>query len=396
MTANRIFYFVALLLSVLSVLVFGNSVAGIMLYAVIFVPIVSFILELLAFFSLNFQQTVSRRTLYKNEKVRVRFFSQCSRSVSFGFIALHIKRPTEQVKNINSADAYIVNSFGLPGQTAFDIICPNRGVYYVGIDTIRMYDMLGLICLKKRIKPCKITVYPRVYSVTGMGVDSRLINQTSLALNAIKKDDMLVSHVRPYQFSDNPKTIHWKITAKMNELTVKNYEPLKEVGIIVALDLAHKENKERYLIIDNEDKMLECAISLVASALAENLTARVVYYDKGGFCDRHVDEIQDYTGFYNLMACVKFDGETDMVNLVDRIITEHIGGANIVVITDRSDDEIRGILRDSISTGYQTSYVCVTQDEDDRIKRNDELEGIRRDGVKVASVTSTGMEPISF
>ena len=75
MTANRIFYFVALALSVLSVLVFGNSVAGIMLYAVIFVPIVSFALELLAFFSLNLQQTVSRKTLYKNEKVRVRIIS---------------------------------------------------------------------------------------------------------------------------------------------------------------------------------------------------------------------------------------------------------------------------------------------------------------------------------
>ena len=96
------------------------------------------------------------------------------------------------------------------------------------------------------------------------------------------------------------------------------------------------------------------------------------------------------------MACIKFDGETDMVNLVDRIITEHVGGANIFVITDRSDDEIRKILRDSISTGYQTSYVCVTQDQEDRIERSDELEGIRRDGVKVASVTSTGMEPISF
>lgn len=396
MTANRIFYLSALILSVLSVLVFGNSVAGIMLYAVIFVPIVSFILELFAFFSLNFQQTVSRKTLYKNEKVRVRIFSQCSRSVSFGFIALHLKRPTEQQKKTNTADAFMVNSFGIASQTAFDIICPNRGVHYVGIDTIRMYDMLGLICLKKHIKPCKVTVYPRVYSVTGMGVDSRLINQTSLALNAVKKDDMLVSHVRPYQMSDNPKTIHWKITAKMNELTVKNYEPLKEVGIIVALDLMHKENKERHLVIDNEDKMLECAISLVASALAENLTARVVYYDKGGFCDRHIDEIQDYTGFYNLMACVKFDGETDVVNLVDRIITEHIGGANIVVITDRSDDNIRRILRDSISVGYKTSYVCVAQDEEDRLKRGEEIDGIRRDGAKVASVTSLGLESISF
>ena len=182
----------------------------------------------------------------------------------------------------------------------------------------------------------------------------------------------------------------------MNELTVKNYEPLKEVGIIVALDLMHKENKERHLVIDNEDKMLECAISLVASALAENLTARVVYYDKGGFCDRHIDEIQDYTGFYNLMACVKFDGETDVVNLVDRIITEHIGGANIVVITDRSDDNIRRILRDSISVGYKTSYVCVAQDEEDRLKRGEEIDGIRRDGAKVASVTSLGLESISF
>ena len=66
MTANRIFYLIALLISIVSVLVFGNSVAGVMLYAVIFVPIISFILQLLAFTSLRVRQSVSRKTLYKN------------------------------------------------------------------------------------------------------------------------------------------------------------------------------------------------------------------------------------------------------------------------------------------------------------------------------------------
>ncbi len=396
MTANRIYYLIVLFISLISALVFGNSVAGIMLYAVLFVPIISFILELLAFSSLNVQQSVSRKTLYKNEKVRVRIFAQCSRSISFGFIGLHINRPTEQPRNVNQADAYIVNCFGMPGQTGFDIICPNRGVYYVGTDTIRMYDMLGLFCLKKKIKPCKITVYPRVYSVTGLDIDSRLINQTSITLNALKKDDMLVSHVRPYQVSDHPRTIHWNMTAKMNELTVKNYEPLKEVGIVVALDAMHKEGKERNLIVDNEDKMLECAISMVAASLAENLTARMVYFDKGGLCDRHVDEMQDYVGFYNLMASLKFDAETDVVNLVNTLIDERIGGANVIVVTDRSDDSLRKVLRESIAAGYNTALVCVTQDENDRTEREEELNGILADGVSVAVVTSTGMEPILF
>ncbi|GEM_PF-4898424 len=396
MTANRIYYLIALLVSVASVLVFGNSVAGIMLYAVIFVPIISFVLELLAFTSLRVRQSVSRKTLYKNEKVRVRIYAKCDYMLSFGFIDVRMNRPTEQPKKLNKADAYIVNCFGMPGQTAFELLCPNRGVYYVGTDTVRMYDMLGIFCLKKKIKPCKITVYPRVYSVMGFGVDSRLINQTSITLNALKKDDMLVSHVRPYQMNDSPKTIHWKATAKMNEIMVKNYEPLKEVGIIVALDLMHKEHKERNLIVDNEDKMLECAISLVANSLADNLTARVVYYDKGGICDRHVDEIQDYVGFYNLMACLKFDGKTDIINLVDKIVSENVGGANIMVVTDRSDDKLRAVLRGAIGAGYKTSLVCITQDENDKNERKDEINGIMSDGVSVAVINSQGAEPISF
>ncbi len=396
MTANRIFYLIALLLSIASVLVFGNSVAGIMLYAVIFVPIISFILLLLAFTSLRVRQSVSRKTLYKNEKVRIKVFAKCDRALSFGFIDLRINRPIEEPKKLRRADAYIVNSFGLPGQTVFDIKCPNRGVYYVGADVIRMYDLLGLFCLKKKIKTCKITVYPRVYSVTGLGVDSRLINQTSVTLNALKKDDMLVSHVRPYQINDNPRTIHWKATAKMNEIMVKNYEPLKEVGIIVALDLMHKEKGERAQVACNEDRMLECAISLVANSLADNLTARIVYYDKGGMCDRHVDELQDYGGFYNLMACIKFDGETDVVNLVDTVISEHVGGANIMVVTDRSDEKIRAVLRDAIGAGYKTAFVCVTENEDDRKTREEEIHGILADGSAVAVVTSTGTEPIAF
>ncbi len=396
MTANRIFYLIALLLSIASVLVFGNSVAGVMLYAVIFVPIISFILEILAFTSLRVRQSVSRKTLYKNEKVRVRIYARCDRAVSFGFIDVRMNRPVESPKKLKKADAYIVNCFGMPGQTGFDIVCPNRGVYYVGTDTVRMYDMLGLFCLKKKIKPCKITVYPRVYSVTGLGVDSRLINQTSVTLNALKKDDMLVSHVRPYQINDNPRTIHWKATAKMNEIMVKNYEPLKEVGIIVALDLMHKDKSDRALMASVEDRMLECAISLVANSLADNLTARVVYYDKGGMCDRQVNEIQDYGGFYNLMACVKFDGETDVVSLVDTIVSEHVGGANVMVVTDRSDDKLRHVLREAIGAGYKTALVCVTDDDADRKTREEEIRGIMSDGVSVAVVTANGKEPIAF
>ena len=67
-----------------------------------------------------------------------------------------------------------------------------------------------------------------------------------------------------------------------------------------------------------------------------------------------------------------------------------------MVVTDRTDADLRRSLRESIGAGYKTALVCVTYSDEDRQKRQEEIRGIMSDGVSVAVVTANGKEPIAF
>ena len=397
MTSNRIFYVISLFLVWVLASYFPNLVTSILVYAMIALPIVSFLMMLFAFLSLKAEQTSNRTTLYKGDTVRISFSARCRFALSFAYLDLRIARAYKSKFRLKKADSVLCACFGQPVGVMFDVDCPYRGIYHVGTAKVRVHDMLGLFTLHKKIKLCRVTVYPRVSALVGLEIDNRLVAQESVTKNALKKDDILVSHVRPYTATDRPKTIHWKLSSKMNELMVKNYEPLKEVGVIVLLDFQRKDELQQKIRINNEDKIIECGLSVVANCLADILTARVVYMPASNQMEQHnIDDVQNYPTLYNLLACIEVDGTTGISELLRTFITEQTGGANIVVVTDRTDDELRNTFREATNAGNKVTLMRVVGENEKPEKWQEQVRAFMADGFKAVAVPSSHRGPIVF
>ncbi len=394
MTLNRIFYIFLMLGTWVLASYYKNAVTCILVYAVILLPIMSFLLLLFGFLSVDASQKVNTHIVYKGDSVRVTFNARCRFALSFAYLDLRLNRAGVSMFKLHRADTMLCACFGQPASVRLDVECPYRGIYQVGSPKLRMHDMLGLFTLTKRLDTCKVTVYPRVSSVVGLTIDERLINNASVTKNALKKDDIMVSHVRPYQSTDRPKTINWKLSSKMNELMVKNYEPLKEIGMTVMLDMQSKPDLPRVTRIHNEDKIIECALSVVANCLSDMLTAKVVYMPAGNVMTQHdVDEIQNYPALYNLLACINVDGTTPISDFLREFSTKNVG-TNLVVITDRTDDKLHTAFRESANAGSKLTLIRVVGDNEKQKAWQSEIEEYMRDGFKAVAVESSHRGPI--
>ncbi len=396
MTLNRIFYICAIFGTWVLASYYKNAVTCILVYAVILLPLMSFLLLLFGYLSADISQKVNTHIVYKGDSVRVTFNARCRFALSFAYLDLRLNRAGVSKFRLTRADTILCACFGQPTSVRLDVECPYRGIYQVGSPKVRMHDMLGIFTLVKKVDTCKVTVYPRVSSVVGLTIDERLINNASVTKNALKKDDIMVSHVRPYQSTDRPKTINWKLSSKMNELMVKNYEPLKEMGMTVMLDFQSKADLPRITRIHNEDKIIECGLSVVANCLSDMLTAKVVYMPLGKEIAQHdVDEIQNYPALYNLLACVVVDGEMPISDFLRDYVAKNLG-SNLVVVTDRTDDKLHTAFREASNAGNKLTLIRVVGDNENQKVWQPEVEKFMRDGFKTVAVEALQRGPIVF
>ena len=151
------------------------------------------------------------------------------------------------------------------------LYCHRRGYYRLGPITLTSGDIFGFY-------PRSITdslidhiiVYPRIFPIAHMGIPSLYPVGETTAERRIFEDPSRVIGVRDYNPRDSRRHIHWKATARRQELQVKVFEPTTtlKVAIFLAVDSFRNELDEGY---SEED--FEMGISTAAS-IANYLTER--------------------------------------------------------------------------------------------------------------------------
>jgi len=126
----------------------------------------------------------------------------------------------------------------------FRVRMPYRGVYPMGITTMRITDVFGLLPMRfdmRRLhyyRQPELTVYPRAEapgSLYADVADEKLFGERYL-LSA--ESGSSVTGARAYRPGDPLKQIHWKKTAARGEVYVKQYEQPMRENVLILLDNA--------------------------------------------------------------------------------------------------------------------------------------------------------------
>lgn len=134
---------------------------------------------------------------------------------------------------------------GASCQLDFQLPCEKRGRYRLGPAGLAASFPLGLAEARHEgggdVRT--LLVYPRVFPIVTLPLrgSPSLINRGGLPLpDGTGSADF--AGLREYRRGDNPRHVHWPTSARLNELMIREFEPLASAALCLALDLSPGAN----------------------------------------------------------------------------------------------------------------------------------------------------------
>jgi uncharacterized protein (DUF58 family) len=147
-------------------------------------------------------------------------------------------------------------------QRSVNLSFPRRGFYQLGPVQYLSGDIFTLFTIERQHRYVDtIVVYPRVWPLEELELPARELFGEIKVHHSLFSDPIKTQGIRDYQAQDRFRDVHWKATAKRNDLQTKVYEPTSGMNVIAFLNVA--TYPKHWMGFD--PKLLERAISVTAS-----------------------------------------------------------------------------------------------------------------------------------
>jgi uncharacterized protein (DUF58 family) len=147
----------------------------------------------------------------------------------------------------------------------FTVHCTRRGYHTYGPALLSTGDAFGMFGRKGKLPvQQRLIVYPRVYRVAELGLPAKNPFGERAAEARLVEDPLRTAGIRNWQPADGLKRVHWKATARHDELLSRVYEPSQEPQILIFLNVA---TLERHWL-GHIPELMERAISVAGSLAA--------------------------------------------------------------------------------------------------------------------------------
>jgi len=192
-----------------------------------------------------------------------------------------------------------------------ELSCDLRGHYAVGIVKAEVRDLFGLFTFSMNLaekyyhKQLTLTVLPRILHLPLLPLPQLHLEGILNRRFSMSEEPASISDLRQYRFADPLKKIHWKISAKLQEIYVKNYETNAQPEIYMLLETcAYTGNELTRLKI--EDQIIECATAIIHYILSKSIPLNLLIYQQKR---QHLfgREPQDFERFYNFLSLIPFN-----------------------------------------------------------------------------------------
>lgn len=213
------------------------------------------------------------------------------------------------------------------------VLCEKRGFYRLGPVGLASSFPLGLARARQQRNEGvqNLTIYPDIFTIVGLplkGAPSQIHRGGYLLPEGAGAAEF--SGLREYRRGDNPRHVHWPTSARLNELMVKEFEPLASACMIIALDQSALTN-----VGTGKQASFEYAVRIAGSvakyACSNSIPIRVIgggtrpLYLPDGIGEHHYQRILDE------LAVVDADGATPYAEVLQRVATECRQSETVVV-----------------------------------------------------------------
>jgi uncharacterized protein (DUF58 family) len=140
--------------------------------------------------------------------------------------------------------------------------CDRRGYYFLGPAHLASGDLFGLFrCQQVLPHQDLLVVYPRLYDLEALGLSGKELFGDARAPASLLEDPSRTAGARDYDPGDPLKRVHWKATARRQQLQTRVYEPTVHLELLVCLNLLTLAHEWQGTI----PELLEQAVSVAAT-----------------------------------------------------------------------------------------------------------------------------------
>ena len=232
----------------------------------------------------------------------------------------------------------------------FKVAMPYRGVYPIGITTMRITDIFGLLPMGFDMRKLKyyrqpeLTVYPRAETPDSLYADmadEKLFGERYLHAS---ESGSSISGARAYRPGDPLKQIHWKKSAQHGELFVKQYEQPARENVAVFIDnCAHGEAGEAALAA--ADTVCAAAACITLHCLTRNRSAllRALGDTKGVRQGEEAPDMADFEKVRRWLALLPFEDKAPGPLPLE----DCRGGSALIVITSACSEALEASIAEA-------------------------------------------------
>jgi uncharacterized protein (DUF58 family) len=360
MRKNRLLYLALLIASISYLYAFGGKVPYMFFSFVLVLLIVSFFYTLIIYYSFKYTQDIDKKFVTKGDKIKFLF-----NVGNEDFLLYPYLKVTFCGSDTIFANQLQIKYFSLLPRKrktfAFELECKYRGNYEMGIKSIEIEDFLGIFKFSYNISETKyVTVYPRIVYLDKFYLRTNFLSETHSVLDSKFEDMATISDIREYRFGDSFKKIHWKLTAKSNELMVKNFQSTSETSAVILLDL--KRNKfGRELNIIIEDKIIEAVVAVIYYCLSNWIPINLIYYN---------DKLVSLTGqtpldfdeIFKTLSKINFHENVGVHDILEIYLSGNAQRTNFIIFTCDLSYDLFNLTYKTKFSGNDISIVYISPD----------------------------------
>ncbi|HKL99113.1 MAG TPA: DUF58 domain-containing protein [Mobilitalea sp.] len=363
---------------------FGGNISYALFYLCVLLPIVSFLYTLYVYFRFKIYQSMGSFIVVKGDWTVYSFVIANEDYITFRNVKVNFLVDKSTIEATTQSTEYSL----LPNEKEkleTRIKCNYRGEYFVGVNSIEVTDFLYLFSITYPLtSKLKATVLPRVVPLEQLGIAPPLVDVKNPVFHSNSTEEDLDTEIRKYNPGDNKKRIHWKASARMNELLSRKYHHKPKAEIVLFMDLMKVKMEDLQLTII-EDKIIE-SILAIANYYSIRGTASHIIYDMGGRKQVTITSKVEFNAFYKACVSIRFDSKIPISELIKERMLRGEEGLFFVAATHLLTKDFYLVALQVISGGNHLYLLFVSDDVSDSTKEL--VSNLRTAGVDVCQVMS--------
>jgi hypothetical protein len=170
--------------------------------------------------------------------------------------------------------------------------------------------------------------------------------------------------VRDYQSGDGFRSVHWKATARMGSLQVKQYEPTRSMSLVFCLNIASFDQHWQGVWPELVEHLLVVAASLAAHGLDQGYAVGIIANATLSHADRSLRvppsrHRAQLTHLLELLAGISYFVSDDYARFLLAESTRLPWGATLVLITGLLGEEIMAAIWQLQRSGRRIVLIAV-------------------------------------